>query len=209
MLVTKIEDADSKRVKVFLDGEFAFAVYRRELSSYNIREGEQMTEAQYQTLFDEVLVKRVRLRAMNLLTKRPYSEAGLRKKLEEGLYPPQLAENGIAYVKRFGYLDDEQYARDYIESVSGKYSLRVIRNKLLQKGISAELIDTCIADLQNDLQKEEGELLDALIQKRCGGALPADPKEYAKLMRYLMGRGFSQSDIRKALKKTESEMWDA
>ncbi|MCR5283116.1 MAG: recombination regulator RecX [Lachnospiraceae bacterium] len=205
MLVTKIEEADSRRVKVFLDGEYAFPLYRSELSSYGIKEGEQITEPQYQTLFDEVLQKRVRLRAMNLLTKRPYTEAGLRQKLRDSLYPPVLVENGIAYVSRFGYLNDENYLRDYVESLSGKYSTRVIRNKLLQKGISQELIDTYFANLQDDLQKEEGELLDALIQKRCKGALPADPKDMAKLMRYLAGKGFSQGDIRKAIRKLESE----
>ena len=200
MLVTRIEAYNSKQVKIYLDGEFSFVLYKGELSRYQIREGEQIQPDIYRLLTEEVLVKRVRLRAMNLLTKRPYTEQGLRSKLREGLYPTWLEDNALAYVKSFGYIDDTAYARDYAASLSSRYSLRVIRNKMQQKGIAAQVIESCLAEMEGQLLDQEKDLLDALIYKKTKGQIPAEPKERAKLMRFLAGKGFSSESVRNALK---------
>ena len=64
MLVTGIEEYNKKQVKLYLDGEFAFMLYKGELSEYHIKEGEELPEQTYSLLTEDVLVKRARLRAM-------------------------------------------------------------------------------------------------------------------------------------------------
>ena len=113
-VVTKIEEYDKKRSKVYLDEEFAFLLYKWELSEYKIMQGENITDDVYYKIVAEVLVKRAKKRCLNLLQKKNYTEYKLREKLREGLYSPEMIDEAIAYVKSFHYIDDYRYACDYI-----------------------------------------------------------------------------------------------
>lgn len=42
MIVTDITDMDKKRKKVYLDGEYAFALYNSEIYRYNLEVGEEL-----------------------------------------------------------------------------------------------------------------------------------------------------------------------
>ena len=54
----------------------------------------------------EVLPKRAKLRAMNLLQGREYTTSQLRTKLQQGYYPPEIIEQAIEYEAGFHYKDD-------------------------------------------------------------------------------------------------------
>ena len=205
MLITAIESYGSKKAKVFLENEFAFVLYKGELSKYGITEQGELTEASYQELMDEVLKKRCRLYAMKLLTARPYSKKALTDKLNDAMYPVILVEDAIAYVESFGYINDEQYCADLIDSLSKKDSLPVIRRKLKQKGLSDAIIEGCLAEKEDDLAQQSEELLISLIRKKTRNGLPEDQKEEAKLYRYLTGKGYSISQIRKAISLLDDE----
>ena len=64
----------------------------------------------------EVLLKRAKLRAMHLLEDMDRTESALREKLRQGLYPSDVTEAAIEYVKSFGYLDDVRYAENFVRS---------------------------------------------------------------------------------------------
>ena len=64
MLITAIESYGSKKAKVFLENEFAFVLYKGELSNYGITEQTDLPDEKYRELMDEVLRKRSRLYAM-------------------------------------------------------------------------------------------------------------------------------------------------
>ena len=67
MIVTKVELVSKNRYKVEVDGEFAFVLYRRELSHYQIREECEVSEESFEQIKKEVIIKRAKLRAMHLL----------------------------------------------------------------------------------------------------------------------------------------------
>ena len=67
MLVTQVTELSKSRSKVYIDQEFAFVLYKGELRLYHIKEGQQLSEEDYRTIMQEVLPKRAKLRAMNLL----------------------------------------------------------------------------------------------------------------------------------------------
>ena len=80
MKVDKIEPIDRRRSKVFLDGEFAFALYSGELRHYRIEEGGELSCEQYETILREIVFKRARERAVYWLkcsarTERSFAES--------------------------------------------------------------------------------------------------------------------------------------
>ena len=116
MVVTKVEMLTKIKYKVYLDEEFAFVLYKGELSHYRIVEGNLLEEDTVQEILQKVICKRAKLRAMHLLEDMDRSESALREKLRQGLYPPEAVEAAISYVKSFGYLDDARYAENFVQS---------------------------------------------------------------------------------------------
>ena len=199
-VVTGLVELDKKRYQVYLDEEFAFVLYKGEIRKYKIVVGMPLAQAVYQELVQEVLPKRAKLRAMNLLTKRPYTEKKLRQKLAEGKYPEDIIDMALSYVKSYGYIDDEAYARDYISYHMASESPLRIRQKLMEKGIDGDIINACLEEQDEEAMREmQIRQIQQLAQKRNRGKNPADPQESSKVIQYLLRKGHPLSLITAAL----------
>ena len=98
MYVTKIEPVTKTKYKVFIDGQFAFVLYKGELSRYHIAQDTEVDERLVSQILSEIVLKRAKLRAMHLLTDMDRTESQLRTKLKQGLYPDDIIEQAMAYV---------------------------------------------------------------------------------------------------------------
>ena len=167
MTVTDIVALDNKRSKIFIDGEFAFILYRGEIRNYGIKTGEEISSPVFHEITEVLIPKRAKLRAMNLLQKRDYTERKLRDKLREGLYAEDVIDEAIEYLKSYKYIDDERYAEDYIRYQMNLRSKNRIRQDLMQKGVSAELIDRLISEAYaTEESSPELELCVKLLRKK-------------------------------------------
>lgn len=204
MLVTQIQPFDKKRCKVFLDGEFAFVLYNGECRKYGIREGEELSDEIHGTIMGEILLKRARLRAMNLLQKRDYTENKLREKLRSGLYPEPVIDEAIAYVESFHYVDDYRYANDFIRCNGSKLSFRQLEQKLMQRGVSEDTIRKAWKEWEETggVCSEE-EIVRRLLHKRGFDALTADAVSKQKECAYLLRKGFAWETIRSAMRNMD------
>ena len=146
MTVTRIEELSRSRCKIYLEDSFAFVLYKGELRLYGVREQEELSEESYREIMQEVLPKRATLRCMNLLQSRPYTESKLRSKLKEGGYPQESVDSALAYVKSYHYVDDLQFAKDYIVNQAGKKSKRVLEQDLIARGVSRDEIEAAFAE---------------------------------------------------------------
>ena len=146
MTVTRIEELSRSRCKIYLEDSFAFVLYKGELRLYGVREQEELSEESYREIMQEVLPKRATLRCMNLLQSRAYTESKLRSKLKEGGYPQESIDSAIAYVKSYHYVDDLQFAKDYIANQAGKKSKRVLERDLIARGVSRDEIEAAFAE---------------------------------------------------------------
>ena len=206
MTITDIVEFDKKRCKVFIDAEFAFVLYRGELKEYGIKTGAEISETVYEEIISVVLSKRCKLRAMNLLQKKDYTTRQLRDKLEEGLYPKELVDEAIEYVKSYKYLDDERYARDYIAyHISTRSKNRIVQD-LITKGISKDMLMPIIEELYDEESSDvEIDQVKALLVKKHYDPDTTDFKEKQKIMAFLLRRGFQMSTIRKAMNYFDEE----
>ena len=200
MVVTDLAELDKKRIKIFIDGEFAFVLYKGELRDYGIRVGQELSNTNFQGIIDVVLPKRCKLRAMNLLQKKDYTEKQLRDKLSEGLYPTDIIDDAIHYVKAYHYLDDERYARDYITYHMPIRSRNRIIQDLTGKGISKDIFMPIVEELYMEEDSDiELEQIRKLLAKKHYDPEQADFKEKQKIMAFLMRKGFQMADIRRAM----------
>ena len=196
MTVRTIQEINKSRVKVILDNGFAFVIYKGELYSYKIKEGEELKEETYDEIMHTVLPKRAKLRAMNLLKVRPYTFKGLRDKLTEGGYPEEIIDIAIDYVASFHYLDDLQYARDYIYTYKERKNKQKLIQDLINKGVSKDLIEEAFeSELSTDETDYEGLQIKNILRKKGYYDREFSYEELQKLKASLYRKGFSSDKI--------------
>ncbi len=200
MRVTQIVELSKSRSKVYIEQEFAFVLYKGELRLYHVKEGELLAEKDYRTIMEEVLPKRAKLRAMNLLKGREYTTSQLRNKLKQGYYPDAVIEQALAYVADFNYTDDLRYAVDYITYHESSKSRRRIEQDLQAKGITREVMEQAWTEWQElGGTQDEQTMIARLLEKKHYDRSLADYKERQRIYGFLMRKGFSGEQIRKAI----------
>lgn len=200
MTVTRVEPLTKTKFKVYLDGDFAFVLYKGELSRFGIREGEKVPEDTVEKIRTEVILKRAKLRAMHLLEDMDRTEAALREKLCQGLYPPDVVEDAVQYVKSFGYLNDSRYAENFVRSRQGSKSRKEIQAMLLRKGITAEQIEAAF-EACYDEENGDGEkgAIQKILKKKRFSPEECDESEMQKIYAYLARKGFRYDTVRQVI----------
>lgn len=206
MTVTKIEPAvNSKtRYKVYVDEQFAFVLYKGELSHYNISTGNAIAEDIYHEILEGIVVKRAKLRALHLLNDMGRTETQLRQKLRQSDYTESVIEKAVQYVKSFGYVNDAEYTRSYILNRKDRKSRKELYMQLCQKGISAEILDSVFEECYDDDSSKAA--IYSIMQKKKYNPESASKSETQKILGYLTRKGFCYEDIRQVLQVSE---WNA
>ena len=200
MTVTDIVALDNKRSKVFIDSEFAFILYRGEIRSYGLHTDEEISSPVFNEITNTVIPKRAKLRAMNLLQKRDYTEHKLRDKLREGMYSEEVIDDAISYLKSYKYIDDERFARDYIAYQMNLRSRNRIKQDLIQKGVSSDIIERLLSEAYTEEDNDpELALCVSLLKKKHYDPDSITFEEQQKLMAFLYRKGFGRDVIGKAL----------
>jgi regulatory protein len=139
--------------------------------------------------------------ALHFLSYRTRSEKEIRDKLKTKQVDSQIIEKIIAKLKEKKFINDEEFARQWIENRNRfkPRSQRLIRMELKQKGISDEILEAVIHD-KSLLANSDLEQAKKLTEKRIGKLKGLSKQEiYEKLGRYLATKGFNWNTIKKAI----------
>jgi regulatory protein len=140
--------------------------------------------------------------AVNLLAHAARTERELRRRLARPVWStPALVDDVVAALKRYGYVDDEDYARRYAErrAASGRSGARRLRLELRAKGVEdREVIDEAVREAFE--RAPEADAVDALIAKRTRGRPVTDPDEMRRLRDFLLRRGFDPDTVYERLR---------
>ena len=61
-VITRIEELDKRRCKIFLNQEFAFALYKGEIAQYKLKENTEVAADILNTIEKDILPKRAKKR---------------------------------------------------------------------------------------------------------------------------------------------------
>lgn len=206
MLITGVQPLDKKRSRIWLDGEFAFVLYKGELRTFKIEEGKELNKESYDEIMNVILPKRAKLRAMNLLKSHTYSVNQLRNKLIDGEYPETIINIALEYVAKYGYTDDGRLCEEYIRIHANDKSHQRIVQDLMRKGISKEVINAAFISCEDyGFAQNEVEMAKKLLEKRKYNpnqeysSSEERAKEMAKHYAFLARKGFGSSVIKNAM----------
>ena len=185
MYVTDIVRLDKKKSKIVCD-EAVFALYLGEIRRLGIEVGTCISEELYSEIFDVILYKRARERALHLIEVMDRTEYQIRQKLSEGYYPADIIERVIAFLFKYGYIDDIQYAKKYMEYSINSKSKRRISDDLLRKGIKREIINTVLVSNES----YEKEQIIKILEKKKYNEVSNNFKEKNRVIAYLLRHGY-------------------
>ena len=152
----------------------------------------------------EELLKQAKLKALRLLTDMDRTEEELRTKLKQKGYSEEVVEQAIGYVKSFGYVNDENYARKFVESKKSHKSWKELYVALLQKGLERDIVESALQE--NYSEDDESRVILLLAEKKRFSPKDSTEEEKKKLMAYFLRRGFRYENVRKVL---EVSSWNA
>ncbi|MGN0344124.1 MAG: regulatory protein RecX [Lachnospiraceae bacterium] len=197
VVIVSVEQLSKGTCRLHLDNGESWVLYSSELRACALAEGTVLTQMQYEQIRRDIIGKRAKKRAMHLLERMDRTEAELRKKLLESEYPEDLAEDAIAYVKSFHYVDDARYADCYVRLRGEGKSRGKLLAELQQKGVDRELASQVLSEYEGE--RDEPQMIRELMQRRHYDPQTASLQEQRRMYGYLMRRGFQSTDIFKAI----------
>ena len=147
--------------------------------------------------------KKMRNKALRLLTTREHSREELLRKLaqakvrrtrEEAKAPKPDKDDIASLVDDLtaqGWQSDDRYAEAIVRRLTGQASRRFIGEKLAQAGIKKDVAATALEALEHE--QADVEVAKALWTRRFGDT-PKDDRERQRQIRYLLSRGFHLGD---------------
>lgn len=127
------------------------------------------------------------------------TENEVRKKCATLNYENDYIDEILDYLKDAGYVNDEIYIKKYIEEIIKlkHMSAAQIRNDLVRRGIDSNLIENIINDdVINDFELESAQYL---VNKKYKSG-----DEIEKIKRFLLNKGYSYSNVSKAIDNLEN-----
>ena len=213
MRISEIIYLTKKKAKVLFEGGSSLVLYSGEIKKLDWHDGDEVPADTYDRVRNETVLKRARLYAMHLLQDQDRTEKELMDKLTHASYDDDIAIEALAYVKKFGYVDDERYAEHYINRNKNTRSRRAIRQELMKRGVAQETVTQMLDDAA--CEEDEYTAIARLLKKRhyhpvgesdedtdCPGREEAQ-RERDKQLRYLASKGFPYSAVRYVF-----EHWD-
>lgn len=189
------------KIHISIDGEYRFTVDEMYFASLYLKDGQEITDEEYDELESTVNTRRAYNCAVSLLSRRDHSEKELMRKLKEKGYA-EGAEEAIGKLKNSGYVDDERFCRLYAsELIRLKgYGKRRVEQELYLKGVSREIISLVLEEITFDT-----EALSDIIRRKYLSKMK-DEKGRQRAINALMRLGYSYREIRDALNDLDEEI---
>jgi len=186
--ITAIETQkrNKDRVSIYLDGEYAFGLAR--IVAAWLQVGQELNEEKITELTAADGHEVAYARALRLLKQQDRSESEIRQHLQRQDIPVETVNEVIERLRRAGLVDDERYARNWVDNRSEfrPRSRRALAYELKLKGISKETTDQALSELDEDQLAYQA----AKKQARKLQQLPW-PEYRKKMLSFLARRGFS------------------
>lgn len=129
----------------------------------------------------------LRQRALACLARKEWSRAELAARLLAGGGERAEVDALLDEFEQAGYLSDARFAAALVRSKAGAYAPRAIERQLRERGVQRDVAHEALSSLD---AVEEIERARALWLRRFGEP-PADEREKARQVRFLVARGYS------------------
>ena len=190
--ITALKLTRRRKVNVYLDNNFTFALNREVADEAGLKVGQTLSDSQIDELKEAELLGKCFKAALHYLSYRPRSETEIRHRLYRRGFGSEMVEKIIIRLKEKRLIDDMAFAQFWVENrlEFKPLSQRLISLELWQKGVAKRIID--------EVTQNADDRVSALKagRKRVRHLATLDYPEFRyRLGDYLRRRGFSHDTI--------------
>ncbi len=189
-----VQQKNKKRCNLFIDGEFFCGISVEAIIQNRLKKDIVLTDDELQRIVvegqkGEALEKALTYVSKTIKTKRQVKDYLLKKG-----YPEEVVLYVVDKLKEYGYVDDVEFSKRFIESAAGSQGRRLIEYKLMSKGVKKE----DVASAYEVLDFSRGDSAYNVAQKYLRNK-EKNKENIQKAYRYLIGRGFSYDEAARAV----------
>lgn len=208
MTITKIKRiANTSRYHVYADESWAGIFLDEMLVKFDIKTGSDFNEETFKSIKAQNDEKVAFDMAASYLESYVVSTKGLKDYLRKKGFDEAAILKTVQKLQEYGFLDDEKFAKNYFESLSSSKGKRAIAAKLRQKGVSSEIIQNLLENVDEDEEFEKAYVLAVKFAKNR----QKDAKLRQKTLSHLIYKGYDISVAQKAataaLNEGENNDW--
>ena len=144
-----VQKKNPKRINVYLDGNFAFGLYRDTAAWLEI--GQVLTDDKISELLAADKKNEVMIKALDFISYKARTSQETRIKLLKAGYDENLIEKTLEQLSENGLLNDKEYAVQWVEDRQylKPRSRRMLTYELRKKGISDEMIQSAVENVDD------------------------------------------------------------
>jgi regulatory protein len=199
VIITAIVGQKHKRYEIQVDGEPMLSVHEDVLVKYGLHKGMEVEPTDLTEIIEAQERHYVIQAFFRYVSYRPRTVREAEQHLSQKGFDLSLIQSVLETMKKQGYLDDRQYAKNWIrERQTGKkLGINRLKQELKRKGVPSEYIDEAI---EEENIEEERQLVTEVAERRYSRICREDwPTIERRLGSYLLRRGFSSYLVRQAL----------
>lgn len=205
MVITDIKEQvkDESRANIFIDNKYVFAISKIEVTFYNLKIGEEISQKKYDEILENVVFAKAKMVALRFLSYNDKTKREVIRKLKEKGFTKEVTKKTIIFLIGYGYLDDIKFSEKFVKNklVSKGYGRMVIFRELKYKGVSEEIINEALKGIET----LEFETALKFAQKKARRLDLTIYRDKQKLYAYLQRRGFTYDTIKSVLVEMENE----
>ena len=202
MTITEIKKTkNATRYHLYVDDKF-FGIFLDEiLAKFQLKTGQEIEKEELDEIKKENDEHLAFLMAISYLEKYNVSKKGVKDYLKKKGMEKNAIDIAVQKLESYGYVDDRSFAKNYFESLKENKGKRVIERKLKEKGISQEIIDELMENVDDEDEEERADVLARKFAKNREKTL----KNKQKCLAHLIYKGYSYSVAQKVVNKIYTE----
>ncbi len=211
MKITKIKRiASTSRFHVYTDERYCGIFLDEILARHNLKTNVEYDEREFKKIKAENDEKVSFDMAVGYIEKYMVSEKGVKDYLKKKGFGDNTIQNTLKKLEDYNLINDEAFAKEYFQTLSASKGKNAIANKLREKGISQEIINSLTEEINEEDEIEKAVALAEKFVKNRENT----PKNKQKCLAHLVYKGYDFSVAQQATKIAFSnkgekcESWD-
>ena len=189
-----IQKRDKQRCNLYVDGEFLAGISIETVYKHGLKVDKEVDAKEIKEIIFEGEKALALSKAISYISKSIKTRIQVRNYLLGKGFSQEVCLYAIDKLKEYGYIDDVEYSKKYIESVKKTQGKRLADYRLMAKGVRKEDIEKA---RENAVDTEREDALNLATKHLKNKEITKE--NLVKTYRYLVGRGFSYESAERAI----------
>lgn len=195
-----IQEKNKKRCNIFIDGDFFIGIPIELVYSHSLKVGAEVDKAKLLEIANEKDYLDALLKATSYLSKTIKTKKQVKTYLQNKGYSDDIVVKVVEKLLEYKYIDDNEYAKRYIDSVSRSQGIHMTKYKLMMKGLKKEDVENVYNEMNVNSKQNALQVAIKHIKNK-----EKTRENLSKTYRYLISKGFTYDDANYVIEKLNEE----